>query len=321
MNYPLLTVIIATYKNGKMLYETIDSIIAQDYPNIELIVAEDGDPPFCAADVEEYIRSHAKNTLKNFYILQMEHNQGTVRNINRALKRASGTYIKIIAGDDTYPNNQVFSRQAEILLSNEETEVVVGNVVECDAQLTPQSEEGFRPSKKEHLFQQAPNELLKCICRERPVLLYTQACCFRKSFFEKCGYYDEKYRVIEDLPMAVRIATRSRFKYLDWPCVNHRGVGGISNSRDVFDAKNLSYYRDLLLCYENEMMPIKNVIGKTFVNQRYRLCKFRIAYVEMSEKGNTLGKLRLVLNNLIPIAYYSIFNVNRLLFHFWRSRK
>lgn len=321
MNAPLLTVIIVTYRNGKTLYETIDSIIAQDYPNLELIVAEDGDPTFCATDVEEYVRNHAKNTLKNFDVLQAEHNQGTVRNINRALKRASGTYIKIIAGDDTYPNNQVFSRQAEILSSNEDAEVVVGNVVKCDAQLKPQSVQGFGPDKKEHLLRHSPNELLKCICRGNPGLLSTQACCFRKAFFEKCGYYDEKYYVIEDLPMEVRIAARSRLRYLDWPCVNHRGAGGVSTSRNAFDAKRLAYYRDLRLFYENELMPIRDIIGKTFVNQRYRLCKFRVAYVEMNEKGSTLGKIGLILGNLIPIAYYSLFNANRMLFYFGKRHK
>ena len=321
MNFPLLTVIVVTYKNGKMLYETIDSIIAQDYPNMEIIVAEDGDPSFCATDVEKYIRNGARESLKNFMVLCAESNQGTVRNINRALKRASGEYVKIIAGDDSYPNNQVFSQQAAALCLNEDAEVVVGNVVECDVQLNPQSEQGFRPSKKEHLLLCSPNKLLRCICRENPGLLSTQACCFRKAFFEKSGYYDENYRVIEDLPMEVRIAARGSFWYIDWPCVNHRGVGGVSTSRDAFDAKRLAYYRDLLFFYENELMPIKHIIGKTFVNQRYRLCKFRIAYVELSKKGSTLGKICLILGNLMPIAYYSVFNAKRMLFYFWKRRK
>ena len=34
MKYELLTCIVLTYKNGDYLYETVDSILNQDYPNI-----------------------------------------------------------------------------------------------------------------------------------------------------------------------------------------------------------------------------------------------------------------------------------------------
>ena len=41
-DYPLVSVAIITYNQKQFLQECIDSVLAQDYPNFEIVVADDG---------------------------------------------------------------------------------------------------------------------------------------------------------------------------------------------------------------------------------------------------------------------------------------
>ena len=66
----LLTCIVLTYRNGEFLYETIDSILMQDYPHIELIVAEDGAPDFDAETLRKYIGQKKRESGECSYIFK-----------------------------------------------------------------------------------------------------------------------------------------------------------------------------------------------------------------------------------------------------------
>ena len=110
----LLTCIVLTYRNGEFLYETIDSILMQDYPHIELIVAEDGAPDFDAETLRKYIVQKKKENLENVVIYSNSPNFGTVKNVNKALRKTQGEYVKIIAGDDAYPDSNTFQGKLHI---------------------------------------------------------------------------------------------------------------------------------------------------------------------------------------------------------------
>ena len=86
MNDETLSIVVLTYKHGKYLYETLDSALSQDYPQIQLIVAEDGAKDFDANAVRAYVISHAKSNLIDCKILHPNKNSGTVKKINKGMK-------------------------------------------------------------------------------------------------------------------------------------------------------------------------------------------------------------------------------------------
>lgn len=71
MKNGLLTCIVLTYRNGEFLFETIDSILMQDYPHIELIVAEDGASDFNAETIKNILRRIKKRTWRILLYIQI----------------------------------------------------------------------------------------------------------------------------------------------------------------------------------------------------------------------------------------------------------
>lgn len=106
--YKLLSILIVTFKQIEYLYSTVDSVLSQDYPYIEVIISDDNTPDFPTNEVEQYIENNKKSNLVRYSVIHNMTNSGTVRNINIGLKRCSGECIKIIAGDDLFFDQTVW---------------------------------------------------------------------------------------------------------------------------------------------------------------------------------------------------------------------
>ena len=59
---PLVSIIVSVYQGEKYLSECLDSIIGQDYYNIEVIMVDDGSPDNCGNILDDYA-SKDKRTL------------------------------------------------------------------------------------------------------------------------------------------------------------------------------------------------------------------------------------------------------------------
>ena len=101
---PLVSVPVITYNSAKTVLETLESINAQTYPIIELIISDD-----CSTDnTVELCRKWVdrnKNRFARTEILTIEKNIGTSANLNRAEKVCMGEWVKPIAGDDVLMSN------------------------------------------------------------------------------------------------------------------------------------------------------------------------------------------------------------------------
>lgn len=98
-NNPLVSVPVITYNSSKYVLETLESIKAQTYQNIELIVSDD-----CSTDnTVEICRKWIDENNCRFVrteIVQSNVNTGVSANVNRSRNECKGVWIKGIAGDD-----------------------------------------------------------------------------------------------------------------------------------------------------------------------------------------------------------------------------
>jgi glycosyltransferase involved in cell wall biosynthesis len=93
---PLVSVAVVTYNQEAYLEDCIRSILAQDYPNFEIVVADDASTDGTAELLERLDRENPGKLV----ILRNERNLGVTGNHNVALGACRGNYIAWIGGDD-----------------------------------------------------------------------------------------------------------------------------------------------------------------------------------------------------------------------------
>jgi len=93
MNEPAVTVLMAVYNGEKHLVEAIESIMAQDFHDFELLVIDDG-----STDKTPEILASLKDG--RIRVLTNEQNIGLTRSLNRGLKAARGLFIARMDADD-----------------------------------------------------------------------------------------------------------------------------------------------------------------------------------------------------------------------------
>src|SRR2546423_361332 len=91
---PLLSIVIPSYNQGAYIRETLESIFAQDYRPIEVLVLD-------GASSDETV-----DVLKSFDAPELqwwsEKDRGVVDAVNKGLARASGEIVAIQSSDDAY---------------------------------------------------------------------------------------------------------------------------------------------------------------------------------------------------------------------------
>jgi glycosyltransferase involved in cell wall biosynthesis len=90
---PLVSICIPTYRGAATLAATIASVLAQDYPNLEVWVVDDQSPDDTAGVVQSFGDARV-------HYVRNEHNLGAQGNWNRCLQLARGKYYKLLPHDD-----------------------------------------------------------------------------------------------------------------------------------------------------------------------------------------------------------------------------
>lgn len=93
---PLVSIVVVSYNQGKYIRENLDSIKAQTYPNIELIVADDASPDNSVEIFNEWLTQHNYPAKRNFH----KKNTGLATVLNECVEMVTGKYVKLIAADD-----------------------------------------------------------------------------------------------------------------------------------------------------------------------------------------------------------------------------
>lgn len=122
-NQPLVSVAIVTYNQREFLRECIDSILDQDYPNIEIVVADDCSTDGTKEMLFEYDRKHP-----NIFVLKLaEKNLGITKNHNAAHFSCKGKYIAWMGGDDLMLPGKI-SKQVAFMEANASCSVSYHNL-------------------------------------------------------------------------------------------------------------------------------------------------------------------------------------------------
>ncbi|WP_096156583.1 glycosyltransferase family 2 protein [Bacillus sp. FJAT-45066] len=160
---PKVSIIVPTFNDEKNIKNTLDSLLLQQWSNLEIIAVDD-----CSTDkTKDIITTYAEND-KRVRLLQTETNSGAYVARNLALREASGDFVTINDGDD-WSHPLKIKRQVEHLLMNPK---VIGNTSE-QARLTEKIEFYRRGKPGFYIF----TNISSFMFRREPIL-------------EKIGYWD-----------------------------------------------------------------------------------------------------------------------------------
>jgi glycosyltransferase involved in cell wall biosynthesis len=111
--YPLVSIAIITFNQKSYLRECIDSCLAQDYPNIEIVIADD-----CSTDGTQDMLCEYDVKFPGKFVLRLsDRNQGITGNSNLCVDACRGKYIALTGGDDLFYPLKI-SKQVKILENN-----------------------------------------------------------------------------------------------------------------------------------------------------------------------------------------------------------
>ena len=123
----LVSLITPCYNGEAHIHRLLNSVLDQDYANIEHIIVDDGSVDRTAEIISSYIPIYEKYNKKLIYVYQ--ENTGAGGALNLGLKMFSGAYLTWPDADDYYNSDKAISKMVESLLDCDNSY----GIVRCDA--------------------------------------------------------------------------------------------------------------------------------------------------------------------------------------------
>ena len=247
---PLVSVLVLSYRNFDGIWNTLNSIVSQDYPNIELIISDDGSDGFddIASRARSFISKNNRGNITHVDIYSLPCNQGTVRNANEAVRHAHGRYLKTISPDDCFAANDAISRYVDFMRQDK--------CLVAFAKLRGVDDSG-KYIYKLPSCEDDYDSLRKMDCSQILNKLYARnflpgaAEFFDREVFERYGLFPEDVRLIEDYTFWLHLASKGvRFGFLDEVLIDYR-LSGVSSSGHYSEA----FMQDMYTIYDRYIFP------------------------------------------------------------------
>ncbi|MDC0639730.1 glycosyltransferase [Planktomarina temperata] len=206
------SIITATSNSEASILKALHSLKKQSFTSYELIVIDNQSSDRTIELIEDYNIPCTK--------LICEQDTGVYNALNKGLKRASGTYIHFLHSDDKYSDSyvlqKVFSKSQK-----QSSDLISGNVNFCRK----------RDGKVVRKWKVIQSE--KYISRNNFKYGWMPphtGTFFKKTFFEKVGYFNENFKISGDYEWFLRAANfNPSFSKLNYDVVCMT-LGGLSNS-------------------------------------------------------------------------------------------
>jgi glycosyltransferase involved in cell wall biosynthesis len=190
-----VSVVIPTYNAPHFLVEAVESVLAQDYRDYELIIIDDGSGPQTRAVLEPYM-----DRLR--YIRQ--ENTGIAGARNRGIREAGGNYIAFLDHDDLWLPGKLGKQMSRA------GQYPQAGIIYCDyvnfLDIPGERREMGDPFAK----RPKPEGNVLAALFERN-FANTLAMLFKKEVFDQVGGFDPAFRLILEYDMALRVASEYDF--------------------------------------------------------------------------------------------------------------
>lgn len=204
-----LSIIICTYNSAGRLEKTLDSILAQNIDDFEVVIV-DGASTDATVEIIKNYESRFAGKLR----WVSEKDSGVYNAMNKGVKMANGEYLNVVgAGDWLEPG--ALKKVLEAAEANPLAKAIYAKTRMWDK------------DKKESNIIQTPAEILPSQPMQHPALYY------KKELHSKLGAYDESYKIVADYLFCLKAFYfgKSRVELIDAVTINFV-MDGISSICD-----------------------------------------------------------------------------------------
>lgn len=196
-----VSVVVLTYNSSAYVIETLDSIKAQDYPCIELVVSDDGSNDDTYEKVKQWIEAN-KTYFYNTIIVRSYKNMGTSHNYNQGVANSNGEFIKTIDGDDCLNGTHSISEYVEFMEGNSH------HICISDVELFTADDMDLAHERKWYDY------LFSCVCEKyeeqkkrivKELGIPNPGLFFSRELFDTVQGFDEAYRLMEEWPFFLNV--------------------------------------------------------------------------------------------------------------------
>ncbi|MBM3179754.1 MAG: glycosyltransferase [Chloroflexi bacterium] len=191
-NLPLVSIITPSFNQAQFLEETIQSVLGQDYPQIEYIIVDGGSTDGSV----DMIKKHAGRLA--WWV--SEQDQGQTDAINKGFAHSKGEVLAWINSDDTY-NPCAVGQAVKYLIENPDVAMVYAD---CNFI----NEAGQVVGK----FNSKQTDYRRL--RAGYVHIPQQTMFFRAKYWQELGPLDPSFYFAMDYDLWTRIASKAPIKYL-----------------------------------------------------------------------------------------------------------
>jgi len=228
LDSPLISVVIPNYNYGRYLFETINSVLDQSYPNLEVIVIDDGSTDNSADVLRQF---------EGKIIVEYLSNGGQARARNRGLEISSGTFVALLDADDLWMpdkiQNQFKLMSSEILFSFTGLRQFDDKTGQTLQEITPL----FRGWCADAFLDFPTRAIVPG--GESSVL-------FHRSLISNIGNFDEKLETAAGRDFYRRCARVTKFNFTEEKLVHQRmHLGSMSRNRKLSMRDTFNAYRIL----------------------------------------------------------------------------
>jgi glycosyltransferase involved in cell wall biosynthesis len=198
MTEPLVSVILPTHNRARLVGRAIRSVLAQSYPNLELIVVDDAS----ADDTPHVVRAVADPRMR---YVRLDSNRGAAAARNLGVARASGALLAFQDDDDIWLPDKLRQQVPALVAAPDEVALNICSHI----QMTngPTLYVGGETYLSSLRFDAGLDLDFS--------LVATPGWLLRREPFERVGGFDERMRCWDDWELAARLARVSRFAHLD----------------------------------------------------------------------------------------------------------